>query len=257
MALEHQLNPPAIYGEAVAGRAATVRKDLQALTAKMQRDTFDLADLLFEVQEKDYHLQWGFENIYEYATTELGVKERRVQYLTRIVKVCREVGMSRKNYEPAGISKLREISTLNPTDFFYDKVKEQNFPLTELIVDLILDAPDMTLQQVSDQVDLWKGQTGENKQVVRNFGCTQSCWDHTIKPALELAAKKLGSAGRDVSGQAVEYSEGAKWEIICASYLQDPNNYEDEPDESGEQVDNEHQRDEHSVIQGSETNPTI
>lgn len=225
-----------IVGEAVAGRAATVRKDLLRLTERMQRDTFDLAELLYEVQKNDYYLQWGFSDIYKYAQAELNVKERRVQYLTRIVKVCTDVGVARKDYEPAGISKLREISTLDPDGFFFDKEKNTNLPLDEIIVDLILDAPDMTTKQVEAKVDLLKGQVGENKQVVRSFGCTQSCWDNVISKALELAARKLGSAGRDTAGNAMEYSEGAKWEIICASYLQDPNNLLEEEDESDQQT---------------------
>lgn len=213
-----------IVGEAVAGRAAAVRQDLQRLTANMQQDTFTLADLFYEAQANAYYLGWGYESLGDFAVRELGIKERKAQYLARIVKVCRDVGVSRKNYEPAGISKLREITTLESEGFYFDKEKNQNFPLDEIIVDLILDAPEMTMQEVKDKVAKLKGQEGEHRQVVRSFGCTQSCWDNVIKPALELAARKLGSAGRDESGNAVEYSDGAKWEIICVSFLQDPNN---------------------------------
>ena len=238
MNFENQLNPPALYGEAVAGnRATTVRKDLQRLTANMQHSTFDLADLFYEAQANAYYLEWGFASLGEYASGELGIKERKAQYLARIVTVCRDVGVERKNYEPAGISKLREIATLDPDGFFYDKEKSQNFPLDELIVDLILDAPDMTLQQVRDKVDLWKGQTGENKQVVRSYGVTQDCWDRVIKPAIELARRRLGSAGRDEAGNATEYSDGACMEVICISFLQDLNNTLLESDESDEQID--------------------
>lgn len=237
MSLEQQLNPPAVYGEAVAGRSAMVRKHLMSLSVNMQHSTFDLADLFYEAQTSAYFLEWGFSSLGEYATRELGIKERKAQYLARIVKVCRDVGVARKDYEPAGISKLREISTLDPDGFFFDKEKSTNLPLDEIIVDLILDAQELTMQQVKDKVDLLKGQVGENKQVIRNFGCTQSCWDNVIHPALELAARNLGSASRDDSGNAVEYSEGAKWEVICASYLQDPNNLLEDEDESGEQID--------------------
>lgn len=226
----------AIYGEAEAGRASTVRKDLQRLTANIQQDVFTQADLFYEAQLNAYYLRWGYESLGEYAMKELGVKERRAQYLSRIVKVCRAVGMERKNYEPAGISKLREITTLNPEDFFFDKDKNQNFPLDELIVDLILAADEMTFQEVKDKVDLLKGQTGENKQVVRSYGVTQSTWDNVIKPAMELARRKLGSAGRDEAGTATEYSDGACMEVICVSYAQDPHNYVEESDESEQQV---------------------
>lgn len=232
--LQDLIPTTAIHGEVVAGRATTVRKDLQRLTANMQQDTFTLADLFYEAQANAYYLQWGFDSLGDYATKELGIKERKAQYLARIVKVCRDVGVTRKNYEPAGISKLREITTLDPDGFYFDKEKNQNFPLDEIIVDLILDAPDMTMQQVKDKVDLLKGQVGEDRQVIRSFGCTQSCWTNVISKALELAARKLGSAGRDESGNAIEFSEGAKWEIICVSFLQDQNNYIEDHGETNE-----------------------
>jgi hypothetical protein len=225
----------AIYGEVEAGRASIVRKHLMSLIGHVTTKTFDMAELLYEAQAHAYYLQWGYASLGEYAAKELGLKERKAQYLSRIVKVCRDVAVERKNYEPAGISKLREIATLDPDGFFFDKDKNQNFPLDEIIVDLILDAPDLSLQEIKDKVDFLKGQVGDNRQVVRSYGVTQSTWDNVIKPAMEMARKKLGSAGRDDSGQAQEYSDGACMEIICASFVQDPNNYMEEPDESMEQ----------------------
>ena len=146
-----------IVGETVAGRASTVRKDLQRLTAKIQHSNFDLAELLYEVQTNAYYAQWGFSDAYQYAMTELGIKERRVQYLVRIVRVCKQIGLKRETFEPAGISKLREITTLDPDGFYFDKEKNQNFPLDELIVDLILDAPELTMQQVKEKSRYFKG----------------------------------------------------------------------------------------------------
>lgn len=225
-----------IIGEAVAGQASTVRKKLLNLVFKMQSNTFDMAELLYEVQENSYYLQWGFESIYEYASSELGIKERKVQYLVRIVKVCRDVHLDRKHYEPAGISKLREITTLDPDGFYFDE--KQNHPLDEMILDLILEAPEMSFKEVEERVSILKGQTDENRMVLRNYKVTQSTWDRVIKPAMEMARRKLGSAGRDDAGNAQEYPDGVVWEIICVSYLQDPNNFMEESNESGEQIEN-------------------
>jgi hypothetical protein len=57
-----------------------------------------------------------------------------------------------------------------------------------------------------------------------------SVWENVIKPARELARKKLGSASRDSEGNAVEYSDGACDEVIFADFLSDPNNVEDDGD---------------------------
>jgi hypothetical protein len=225
MDIFEQLSPPAIHGELEAGRAASVRKELVRLAKSIQVSTFDQATLFHEVQTNSYFLKWGYASLGEYATKELGIKERKAQYLAKIVKVCTDLGLNREAYEPAGISKLREIVTLDPKGFHFDNEENKNYPLDELMVDLILDAPEMTLQQVKDKVAEYKGQVGKERIVMRNFGITESCWEHTIAPALELAARKLGSAGRDEAGNAVEYSMGAKLEIICASFMQDPNNF--------------------------------
>jgi hypothetical protein len=230
VSIEDQINPPAIHGEQVAGRSATVRKHLMSLSINVQASTFDQAVLFFEAQTNSYYLEWGYESLGEYAVRELGIKERKAQYLARIVKVCQDVGVERKNYEPAGVSKLREITTLDPNGFYFDGA--QNHPLDELIVDLILDAPDLSFSEVEDKVAIYKGQTKENRMVLRNYKVTQSCWDNVVKPAMELARKKLGSAGRDEAGNAVEYSDGAVLEIICVSFMQDANNFLPDMDES-------------------------
>jgi hypothetical protein len=91
-------------------------------------------------------------------------------------------------------------------------------------VRLILDADTMTVQQVRDEVMRLKGLTGPDSIVVRSCSITKSTWDNVIKPAYELARKNLGSKGRDEEGNATEYSDGVCLEVICASFLADPNN---------------------------------
>src|SRR5271157_4884846 len=60
-----KLNPPAMYGEQVAGRAARVRTKLKDLTNDVKASTFDLADLLFEAQENNYPAAWGYASTLE------------------------------------------------------------------------------------------------------------------------------------------------------------------------------------------------
>src|ERR1700674_5023155 len=100
------MEPIVIVGEAVAGRQLTVRRTLIKLTEDLNKHTFDAAELLYEVQENKYYLPWGFQSLEEYAQVELGIKHRRAQYLARIVRISCACGVVRKDYEPAGISKL-------------------------------------------------------------------------------------------------------------------------------------------------------
>jgi len=214
-----QLSPPAIHGEAVAGRSASVRKQLTLLVGDIKESTFDLADLLFEAQESGYISSWGFENLGDFAEQELGLRERKAQYLVRITKVCRAVGLKRADYEKAGISKLREITTLDPEGTFWNIETKTSEPLDEHIVRLITEAEDMDREEVTDEVLRLKGMVGEDRPAVRSFTTTQSAWENTIKRAYERMRMKLGSSGRDESGMAKEYSDGVCVEMICAEWL--------------------------------------
>ena len=213
-----------IVGEAIAGRAASVRRDLMAMVSNLSTNTFDLAILLHEAKENGYPAAWGFASLAEYADQELGLKKRKAEYLTRIVKVARAVGLKREQYEPCGVSKLREITRLNPEGTFWNKDEHTSEALDDHIVRLILDSDTMTVEQVKEEVLRLKGMTGPNRMVVRSCSVTQSAWENVIQPAYELARRILGSQGRDESGNAVEYKDGACLEVICAAFNADVNN---------------------------------
>lgn len=216
-----------LVGEQVAGRAARVRAKLKDLTNDVKSSTFDLADLLFEAQENNYPAAWGYSSIVEYGKEELGLKKRKTQYLTRITKVCRQVGLKRERYEPSGISKLRAITTLDPEGSFWNVIEHVSEPLDEHIVRLVLDSDTMSVEQVEEEVLRLKGRTGIDRPVLRTTSYPKSVWDNVIKPARELARRLLGSSGRDDEGNAKEYSDGACDEVIHAAFLADPNNSED------------------------------
>lgn len=219
-----------MVGEQVTGRAARVREKLKDLTSNIKASTFDIADLLFEAEENNYSSKWGYASTVEYGQEELGLKKRKTQYLTRITKVCRQVGLKRERYEPSGISKLRAITTLDPEGTYWNAAEHVSEPLDEHIVRLVLDSDRMTVEQVENEVLRLKGRTGVDRPVLRTTSYPLSVWENVIKPARELARQLLGSAGRDDSGNAKEYSDGACDEVIHAAFLADPNNAEDPGD---------------------------
>lgn len=222
----NDLNPPAIVGECEAGRAATVRKRLMMLAGGIEENTFDMAELLAEAVAGSLPQHWGYDDIYDYGAQELGLKERKIQYLVRIVQVCRVVGISRKDYAPAGVSKLREITRLDPKGAFFNPETKESEPLNEHIITLITDAEKHTGKELLEEVRRLRGEIGENRPVTKMMQWTESTYLNVILPAQELARRRLGSAGRDKdTGNAVEYSDSVVEEVIHADFLSDSNNY--------------------------------
>jgi hypothetical protein len=226
----------AIVGEAVAGREAktlVLRKRLKVLAGDVQRYTFDLAEALLEAQETRCFMEWGFSSLPDYAELELGVKPRKAQYLARIARVCRDCGVARKDYEPVGVSKLREITTLDPETSYYNVDEKKHEPMVDHIVRLIAEAPELSVVELEQEVAILKGMTGDNAMVMRAFKVTLSCWENVIVPCLESIRKRLGSAGRDGTGAAREYTDGNCYEALCAEYNADPRNFMEEIPEEG------------------------
>ena len=216
-----------IVGEAIAGRSAHVRKELARMVSSLNVSTFDMVVLLAEAQENNYPQRWGFSSTLEYGAKELGLKKRKTLYLTRIGRVTKAVGLKRNQYEPAGVSKLREITVLDPEGSYWNNDEKVSEQLDEHIVRLILDHDKMTVQQVHDEVLRLQGRTGPDRPVMRTTSYPRSVWENVIKPARELARRLLGSSGRDAEGNAKEYSDGAVDEVIYAAFLADVNNAED------------------------------
>ena len=213
-----------VVGEAVAGRAASVRKALMYLSSGINHSSLDLAELLYEAQTNGYPSQWGFESLADYAQRELGLKPRKSQYLSKIISVMRAVGLKRTQFEHAGTSKLREISTLDPTGSYFNKDTHANEPLVDHIVRLVLDSDEMTVQQTHDEVLRLQGRTGPDSPVTRSYTVPRSAYEHVIKPAFEIIRMRLGSQSRDADGLAIEYKDGTVLEMICAEVLSDVHN---------------------------------
>ena len=233
------MDPVAIHGEAVAGHAAMIqalRKRMLLLSTDLTRNTFDLAEAFLEAQESHCYAEWGFDSLGDYASLELGIKHRKAQYLARIVKVCRECGVSRKDYEPVGVTKLREITTLDPGSTFYNPDTKTHEPMTDHIVRLIAEAPENTSVEVDQEVARLKGMTGDNAMVIRSYKVTKSCWENVVSRCFEAIRRRLGSAGRDGTGQAKEYSDGSVIECLCAEWNSDPRNFLEEYDASHDQI---------------------
>lgn len=216
------LSPPAIHGEAIAGQSTSIRKQLMLAVEDLKERTFDLAELLYTAKSQGFFRQWGYGSITEYGEVELGLKPSKTQYLVRIVEVMAEVGIERKEYEPVGVTKLREIKRLDPKGEYFNGESLES--LSDHIKRLVTEASSLTTSKISLEVDRLLGMTDGNRIVLRTLSFTENGWSNVVEKAVELVRKEMGSKGRDSSGMAEDYPAGKCIEMICADFLADPNN---------------------------------
>ena len=206
-----------IAGEIEAGRAAAVRRQINKLITQANISTFDLAELLFEAKSKLYYTGWGFETFSQYAKS-LEIKYSKSYYLVRIVENMNAAGLTREQYEPVGLSKLRIISRLNPEDEY------KGTPVSLLIRELTLKAIDMSLEEVQLEVDTIMGMTEDESMVWWNIKLKKLARENVVIPAVAKMRKYLATMpNEEDEGQQAEASDGRCIEMICANFLADPN----------------------------------
>lgn len=223
--------PPAIHGETVAGRAAEVRSQLEALAKRGNKLDLDRAVLLTESKRNRYWEE-DFESYADYTVTVAGLRERAALYLVGIVEGSETLGIPLSRLEHLESSKLREIFSLKPNDFYINQETQTTEPLHEHIARLLVEidplktSPILSQEEVRAQVKKLKGLTGENDLVsMTKAKVTVSCKANVCEPAVELARTNIASTMRDADGDPTKVSDGACWEAIAQSFLADPNNF--------------------------------
>lgn len=206
-----------IVGEVEAGRPAKVRREINKLVKGVSVNTFDLAELLYEAKSKDYIREWGFESFSKFAKS-LDIKYTKCYYLVKIVANMTSAGLTRAQYEPIGLVKLRAISRLD-TDGDY-----KGTPMPQIIRELTLKAGQMTPEEVTFEVETILGLTLDESMVWLNLKVKKLAKENVIKPAMALAKKHMPeSQTQDEDGVYHDPSDGAAIEMICANFLADPN----------------------------------
>ena len=208
--------PTVIVGEKVAGEAAKARKALEQLINKVNTSAFDIADLLYVVKLNGYYE--GFPTFQEYIKT-LEIKPRKAQYLCRIVEVMNAIKAPRDKYEPLGVAKLREITSLNIDEDWTNPETEDKVPIKSFVEGFIEKGKGMTLEEIKQHVRTLKGLVGSNNLVFLHFSVKQSVLENIVRPALELAKMNIGSIGKDDEGISIDASDGAALEVIAVEYL--------------------------------------
>jgi len=209
-------NIPVIVGEAVAGETAKVRKQLEKVINNVNTSNFDIAELAFKVKQSgDYA---GHTTFADYYAT-LNIKKRKIQYLTKMAETMDAVGIKREEYEPLGIAKLREITSLNVNDKWTDPDTNKELPIKDFITGFIKQGSEMDLDTIKSHVKVLKGLTGENDIEVMHFAFTKSAIDNIINPAIEKAKMVLGSVAKDNEGISQDASSSRCIEVMATEFL--------------------------------------
>jgi hypothetical protein len=215
--------PPAIYGEAEAGEAASTLKQIRSLVKNLETNTFDLFELLHKAKKNKYY-QPKFDTFAEYIDS-LDMKASKCYYGVKLIEVMERCDIDRAVYEPVGRAKLRIITRVKVVD---DEGKDTLFdgvPVKLLVKDLIESHTKWTPQQLELRVKEIQGLVGDNASAGWiNFPVTyaqKAAWEK----AIILAMRQIGSVGKDENtGLYKDASLGSCAEVIAVSYILDPNN---------------------------------
>ena len=220
MSMDILYQPAAIVGEAVAGQAAKVRHQCAALIDNMNTSTFDLMDCLFEIKTKNYYVP-DFDTFAAY-TASLNLKTTKAYYLVRIRRTMVDAGVTRSQYEPVGITKLRVIVGIKTRDS--DGVI--NPIAVQAINDCIAIGETQTLPVIKALVDEFNGNVGDEAFEWLNIRLKKSAKE-VVRQAFELIKLQLGSVSTDDEGFAKDASDGSALEKMSMDYLSDVNNLPD------------------------------
>jgi hypothetical protein len=206
-----------IVGEVEAGQAAQVRRSLKRAITQINTSTFDVVELLHRVRKDHLYTELSWSDF----TKTLELKSSKALYLTRIGEVMDAIGCTRDQYEPIGVTKLRAITRLEPTDTYVNPITHEERSMSDYIKGLMEMAPETTADKLEQHVRVLMGETGENDFTWLNIRLPRLVMTNTIKPAMDKAAINLGTVAADAEGVAVEAKDWRKLEVLAVEYLND------------------------------------
>lgn len=223
--MNQPFSPIVIVDTAIAGEALATKHQLDEIINQANRSKFDIAELLLKIKRKRYY--HPYTTFQEYYTT-LKIKKRTAQYLTKLAEVMEEVGIPRSQYEPLGIARLREITSLTPTDLWKHPISGVSTPMREYIKGFVdfreKDGSYIDPERLKKNVRTLKGFVGENDFEFVTLSFQRATLENVVRPALELAKAHIGSVKKDDEGISQDATDSSAAVAIFADYLSDPTN---------------------------------
>ncbi len=241
--------PIVLVGEVQAGEAARAKSRLEAIINSVNRSSFDIGELCHEIKTKGLYAPYT--TFQEFSRT-LKIKPRKIQYLTRIAGVFEQVGIPRSQFEPLGVARCREITSLDPqASWVNPETGGDPVPMADFIRGFVEKGEEIEMDDLKRHVRTLKGFVGDNDLVWVNLCLTRSVYDNVWTPAVEKAKALIGSVGKDDEGISKDAGDGAVAEIFATNFLNDPNvAYSQLGDTYPEDDENDNGADEMDVAQG-------
>jgi hypothetical protein len=192
-------------------RAIEVANKLREIKDFSEDSYLTTCELLHEANTGNYHRAFGYTTFSDWVVqgSGLGMSWRNAYYLINIWTKALKLGITKAQLRACCVSKCKEIFSLNPDQFGKE------------MVELVETAPGMTLDQVKVAVTTLKTAEGEEPALYLTLKLSASIKD-TLNEAFELCRRQYGSV--ETENGVVDISDSKCMELICVSYIQDPNN---------------------------------
>lgn len=217
--------PIVIVDANIAGEALAIKHQLEVLISTVNRSSFDIADLLLKIKRKGYYAPY---TTFQEYTASLKIKPRRARYLTRMASVMEEVGIPRSQYEPLGVDRLRDISSLEPADIWRNPITGTYTSMRDFIVAFVeyrTETGDfIEPNDLKRRIRTLKGLVGDNDFEFLTLSFQRATMESVVRPAIELAKAHIGSVKKDDEGVSQDATDSSAVVAILADYLSDPAN---------------------------------
>lgn len=212
---------PTVIVNVEIGEAERARRELEDLISFQVKSNFDIAEKCHIIKSRGFFQP--FTTFQEYAKTLTGLKPRKIQYLTRMAGVFDTVGIPRSVYEPLGVARCREITSLDPGTTWVNPDTNEATSMDDFIRGFVEKGEEIPMEDLKRHVRTLKGFVGENDIVWENVPFIRAVYDNTWRPAIEKAKALIGSVAKDDEGISQDASDAAAAEVIAVNFLNDPN----------------------------------
>lgn len=105
-------------------RAMEVRKRIAQVSDEVKDSYIEIAELLYEAWENDYHKQYGYSAFNDFIEKETDIKPRKAQFLIQICKKMKVLGIEWDEVRSVGWRKMATIAPILTTENYKEWVEE-------------------------------------------------------------------------------------------------------------------------------------